>query len=54
MKEIVCNKRYWGFGIVGCICFGIGDWLLGYVDPAFIEGDIFYLFVPDTRRGIVR
>ena len=23
-------------GIIGCICFGIGDWLLGYVDPGVI------------------
>lgn len=29
-------------GIIGCLCFGIGDWLLGYVDPALIEGYVFY------------
>ena len=23
-------------GIIGCICFGIGDWLLGYVYPGRI------------------
>lgn len=27
------NIRYWLFGIVGAVCFGIGDWMLGYVDP---------------------
>lgn len=36
------KKRYCIFGLVGCLCFGIGDWLLGYVDPAPVEGDIFY------------
>lgn len=36
------NKRCIIFGIIGCLCFGIGDWLLGYVDPAPIEGNIFY------------
>ncbi|MDO5153458.1 MAG: hypothetical protein Q4D50_08865 [Eubacteriales bacterium] len=36
------GKKDWIYGIAGCICFGIGDWLLGYVDPALIEGDIFY------------
>lgn len=36
------QKKYCIFGIIGCLCFGIGDWLLGYVDPAPVEGDIFY------------
>lgn len=30
------NKKYWILGIVGCICFGIGDWLLGYVEPGMV------------------
>lgn len=42
MKETVSKKQYWIYGIIGCICFGIGDWLLGYVNPAMIEEDIFY------------
>ena len=42
MKETASNKKYWIFGIIGCICFGIGDWLLGYVDPTLVEEDIFY------------
>ena len=25
--------KYWLAGIIGAVCFGIGDWLLGYVDP---------------------
>lgn len=43
--NMALNKRYIIFGIIGCLCFGIGDWLLGYVDPAPIEGNIF-LFYP--------
>ncbi|MCM1134723.1 MAG: hypothetical protein NC400_04020 [Clostridium sp.] len=30
------NKKYWILGIMGCICFGIGDWLLGYVEPGIV------------------
>lgn len=30
------NKKYWILGIIGCVLFGIGDWLLGYVDPAVV------------------
>lgn len=30
------NIKYWLLGIIGAICFGIGDWLLGYVDPGGI------------------
>ena len=29
-------------GILGCLCFGVGDWLLGYVDPAPVSETIFY------------
>lgn len=36
------QKRFIIFGIIGCLCFAIGDWLLGCVDPGLIEGDIFY------------
>lgn len=42
MDGTVDNKKYWICGIAGSVCFGTGDWLLGYVDPALIEGDIFY------------
>ncbi len=27
------NRIYWIMGAVGCGLFGVGDWLLGYVDP---------------------
>ena len=36
------QKKFIIFGMIGCLCFGIGDWLLGYVDPAPIEGNVFY------------
>lgn len=37
------QKKYIVFGIIGCLCFGIGDWLLGYVDPAVIDEKVFYV-----------
>ena len=27
------NRKYWISGLIGCALFGVGDWLLGYVDP---------------------
>ncbi|MBQ9661910.1 MAG: hypothetical protein IJV40_02020 [Oscillospiraceae bacterium] len=27
------NRKYWLLGLAGCALFGVGDWLLGYVDP---------------------
>ena len=27
------NQKYWLLGLIGCAMFGVGDWLLGYVDP---------------------
>lgn len=36
------NKKYAIQGIIGCLLFGVGDWLLGFVDPAKVEGDVFY------------
>ena len=36
------SKKYIIFGMIGCLCFGVGDWLLGYVDPALVKGDVFY------------
>ena len=37
------QKKFIIFGMIGCLCFGIGDWLLGYVDPAVIDGKVFYV-----------
>ena len=31
------NRQYWLLGFVGCALFGIGDWLLGYVDPQTVS-----------------
>ena len=31
------NKKYWLLGLVGSLLFGIGDWLLGFVDPAVVN-----------------
>lgn len=39
---MILKKKYIILGMIGCLCFGIGDWLLGYVDPTPIDGDIFY------------
>ncbi|MBQ7433296.1 MAG: hypothetical protein IJV50_07565 [Lachnospiraceae bacterium] len=36
------SRKLWTLGIIGCICFGIGDWLLGYVDPGVI-GEEFHV-----------
>ena len=30
-------KKYWLCGIIGAVFFGIGDWLLGYVDPGIVN-----------------
>ena len=27
------NRNYWLLGLLGCALFGVGDWLLGFVDP---------------------
>lgn len=32
------QKKYALFGIVGSLCFAVGDWLLGWVDPTEIAG----------------
>lgn len=36
------DKKYAAQGIIGCLMFGLGDWLLGFVDPGKIDGDTFY------------
>ena len=30
-------QKYWLCGMIGAVCFGIGDWLLGYVDPGIVN-----------------
>ncbi len=36
------NRKYAIHGIIGCVLFGVGDWLLGFVDPGEVTGDVFY------------
>lgn len=36
------ERKYAIQGIIGCLLFGIGDWLLGFVDPGKVDGDVFY------------
>ena len=36
------DKKYAIQGIIGCALFGVGDWLLGFVNPDTVEGDTFY------------
>ena len=31
------HQKYWFCGIISAVCFGIGDWLLGYVDPGIVN-----------------
>ena len=47
------NRKYAIHGIIGCVLFGIGDWLLGYVDPGEVTGDVFYdaAYMDDSDRS---
>lgn len=41
---MILQKKYCILGLVGCLCFGVGDWLLGYVDPTLLEGaDLYFI-----------
>ena len=46
------NRKYAIHGIIGCVLFGIGDWLLGYVDPGEVTGDVFYFINAITAGWI--
>lgn len=35
------EKKYIYLGIIGALCFGFGDWLLGYVDTTMVSGTAF-------------
>lgn len=54
IRETIQNRKYWIFGIIGCLCFGIGDWLLGYVDPAMVNEDLFYFIRAGHGAGYNR
>ncbi|MCR4867691.1 MAG: hypothetical protein K5921_12245 [Lachnospiraceae bacterium] len=45
------EKKYAVQGIIGCVLFGIGDWLLGFVDPGEIKGDVFYFLSAGHGAG---
>lgn len=36
------NKAKLQLGILGCLCFGAGDWLLGYVNTGSVGEGVFY------------
>ncbi|MBQ9609930.1 MAG: hypothetical protein IJV15_10880 [Lachnospiraceae bacterium] len=38
------DKKYAVQGIIGCALFGIGDWLLGFVNPDTVAGASFYRY----------
>ncbi len=45
------EKKYAVQGIIGCVLFGIGDWLLGFVDPGEIKEDVFYFLSTGHGAG---
>ncbi len=45
------NKKYAVQGIVGCVLFGVGDWLLGFVDPEEVQEDVFYFISAGHGAG---
>lgn len=45
------EKKYAIQGIIGCALFGVGDWLLGFVDPGRVEGDVFYFISAGHGAG---
>ena len=45
------EKKYAVQGIIGCLLFGIGDWLLGYVDPKEVPYDVFYFISAGHGAG---
>ena len=45
------EKKYAIQGMIGCALFGVGDWLLGFVDPGKVEGDVFYFISAGHGAG---
>ncbi len=45
------NRKYAIQGIIGCALFGIGDWLLGFVDPEEVSHDVFYFISKGHGAG---
>lgn len=45
------NRKYIIQGIIGCALFGVGDWLLGFVDPGKVPYDVFYFISAGHGAG---
>ncbi len=45
------GKKYAIQGIIGCVLFGVGDWLLGFVDPGEVPEDVFYFISTGHGAG---
>ena len=45
------DKKYAIQGIIGCLLFGVGDWLLGFVDPGEVPEDVFYFISAGHGAG---
>ena len=45
------NGKYAIQGIIGCVLFGVGDWLLGFVDPGKVPYDVFYFISEGHGAG---
>ena len=45
------DRKYAVQGIMGCALFGVGDWLLGFVDPGEVPDDVFYFISAGHGAG---
>ena len=45
------DKKYAIQGIIGCVLFGVGDWLLGFVDPGKVPEEVFYFISAGHGAG---
>ena len=45
------DKKYAIQGIIGCALFGVGDWLLGFVDPGEVPEEVFYFISAGHGAG---
>lgn len=43
------QNNYWIAGLIGAVCFGVGDWLIGFVDPKQIANT--YMFYVRAGHG---
>lgn len=52
------QKKYCLFGIIGALCFGVGDWLLGFVDTIPVDSAYDYIavghqFYPSWKISVI-